>query len=70
MTADRKTHKRRSDCKMNDDFIAEVKATIDEDPSKSMGQLVKEFNVGKATIHMAVQDDLGYQFLFSEDATC
>lgn len=61
ITADRKTHKRRSDCKRNDDFMAEVKATIDEDPSKSMGQLAKEFNVGKATIHRTVHDDLGYR---------
>ena len=41
--------------------MAEVKATIDEDPSKSMSQLAKEFNVGKATIHRAVHNDLGYQ---------
>ena len=67
MTADRKTHKCRSDCKRNDDFMAEVNAMINEDP---MGQLAKKFNVGKVTIHRAMHDDLGYQSFFSEDASC
>ena len=39
VTAERKPHKRQSDSKRSDEFLADMKATIDEDPSKTMGQL-------------------------------
>ena len=56
LTAERKIHSKRSE-----EFMFEVKATIDEDPSKSVRQLAKEMNVRKSTIHRAVHEDLGYQ---------
>ena len=61
VTAERKPHKRRSDSKRSEEFLADMKATIDEDPSKTMGQLAKEMHVGKSTIHRAVHEDLCYQ---------
>ena len=61
VTAERKTHKRRSDSRRNEEFLAEVKTTINEDPGKSMRHLAEEMNVGRSTIHRSVHEDLGYK---------
>ena len=50
--------------------MAEVEATIDEDPSKSMSQLAKEMNVWKSTIHGAVKKILAISLSSSGDASC
>ena len=50
VTAERKPHKRRSDSKRSKEFLADMRATIDEVPIKTMGQLAKEMHVGKSTI--------------------
>ena len=57
-TGERKTHKRHSDAIKSPEFVTKVKQRIQDDPSKSMANLVFKMNVNKSTISRTVAKDL------------
>ncbi|QQP58483.1 Uncharacterized protein FKW44_003818 [Caligus rogercresseyi] len=44
--------------KRTDDFLNEVKAKVESDPTISLNRLSKEFNVSRRTIQLAAKEDL------------
>lgn len=61
VTADRKRHRKRSDCKRNEEFCRELKDNIDRNPGRSMNDLAKKMRVARSTISLAVNKDLQYK---------
>lgn len=57
-TPERKTHKRRSDSVRTEDFVANVKAKVDEDPTKSMNKIARELEVSETTVRRTIHQDL------------
>lgn len=60
-SANRKCHRRRSDCKRNDDFLEILKEKVNEDGGQKMSKLAKEMEVSRSTVSVAINHDLCYK---------
>lgn len=59
ITGERKSHSHRSNSRRNEEFLSMLQASINKDPDKSAGALVK-MGVAKSAMHKEVRDDLHY----------
>lgn len=58
--AARKTHSARSDKKRTPEFVGEIQAMIDNDPSKSMRSIARDTGVSEFLIRQTVHEDIRY----------
>ena len=59
--AKRKRHEERSDTTRNTQFVQQVQEIVDENPSKSMRAIARDFNVSEGLIRRVVHEDLRYK---------
>ncbi|KAK8380611.1 hypothetical protein O3P69_016895 [Scylla paramamosain] len=57
----RKHHSRQSDTIRDAEFVAQLQAMVDEDPSQSMRSIARELQVSEGTIRKCLHEDIRYK---------